>query len=596
MSYTAPLKDMLFDIEHLARIDQVAQMPAFEDAGLETAQAVLEECAKFNEGVVAPLNVEGDRNPSSLKDGVVTTTPGFKDAFAQFAEGGWQGLQHPTDFGGQGLPKTIGSACLEMLNSANLSFALCPLLSDGAIEALLTAGSDELKAMYLEKLVTGQWTGTMNLTEPQAGSDLALVRSRAEPQPDGTYKVFGTKIFITYGEHDMAENIVHLVLARVAGAPEGVKGISLFVVPKFLVNKDGSLGARNDVHCVSIEHKLGIKASPTAVLQYGDHGGAIGYIVGEENRGLEYMFIMMNSARYSVGMQGIAVAERAYQHAVAYARDRVQSRPVDGSMNASAPIIHHPDVKRMLMTMRAHTEGCRAMASVAAAAYDAAHHHPDADTRKENQAFYEFMVPLVKGYSTEMSLEVASLGVQVHGGMGFIEETGAAQYLRDAKILTIYEGTTAIQANDLVGRKTARDGGQVAKAIAAQIEKTEGELAARGSDDAKAVLKNLAAAREAFVKIVAFVASQTKASPNAVFAGSVPYLLAAGKLVAGWQLARSLLVAQELAAKGQDVPFMKAKIATARFYAEHILNTVPAMADSIVDGAASVTALPVEAF
>ncbi|MGR4872442.1 acyl-CoA dehydrogenase, partial [Variovorax sp. LARHSF232] len=434
-------------------------------------------------------------------------------------------------------------------------------------EALLMAGSDALKATYLEKLVTGQWTGTMNLTEPQAGSDLALVRSRAEPQADGSYKVFGTKIFITYGEHDMAQNIVHLVLARVAGAPEGVKGISLFICPKFLVNQDGSLGARNDVHCVSIEHKLGIKASPTAVLQYGDHGGAVGYLVGQENRGLEYMFIMMNSARYAVGVQGIAIAERAYQHAVAYAKERVQSRPVDGSINASAPIIHHPDVKRMLMTMRAHTQGCRAMASVAAAAYDAAHHHPDADMRKQNQAFYEFMVPLVKGYSTEMSLDVASLGVQVHGGMGFIEETGAAQYLRDAKILTIYEGTTAIQANDLVGRKTARDGGQAAKAIAAQIEKTEGELAAQGGDDAKAVLKNLRAAREAFVKIVDFVAGQTKASPNAVFAGSVPYLLAAGKLVAGWQLARSLLVAQELAAKGTDVPFMKAKIATARFYA-----------------------------
>ncbi|SFM05358.1 acyl-CoA dehydrogenase [Variovorax sp. OV329] len=596
MSYTAPLKDMLFDIEHLARIDQIAQMPVFEDSGLETAQAVLEECAKFNEGVVAPLNVEGDRNPSSLKDGVVTTTPGFKEAFAQYAAGGWQGLQHPVDFGGQGLPKTIGAACLEMLNSANLSFALCPLLSDGATEALLTAGSDELKAVYLEKLVTGQWTGTMNLTEPQAGSDLSLVRSRAEPLPDGTYKVFGTKIFITYGEHDMAENIVHLVLARVAGAPEGVKGISLFVVPKFMVNKDGSLGARNDVHCVSIEHKLGIKASPTAVLQYGDHGGAIGYLVGEENRGLEYMFIMMNSARYAVGMQGIAVAERAYQKAVAYAKDRVQSRPVDGSINASAAIIHHPDVKRMLMTMRAHIEGCRAMATVAAAAYDAAHHHPDGEVRKQNQAFYEFMVPLVKGYSTEMSLDVTSLGVQVHGGMGFIEETGAAQYLRDAKILTIYEGTTAIQANDLVGRKTARDGGQVAKAIAEQVKKTEAELAEQGSDDAKAVLKQLSAAREAFVKIVEFVAGQTKASPNAVFAGSVPYLMAAGKLVAGWQLARSLLIAQKLAADGQDVSFMKAKAVTARFYAEHILNGVPAAAHSIVEGAASVTALPVEAF
>ncbi|QRF62711.1 acyl-CoA dehydrogenase [Variovorax paradoxus] len=596
MSYTAPLKDMLFDIEHLANIGEIARLPGFEDAGLETAQAVLEECARFNQDVIAPLNVAGDRNPSSFKDGEVTTTAGFKDAFAQYVSGGWQGLQHPADFGGQGLPKTIGAACGEMLNSANMSFALCPLLSDGAIEALLTAGSDELKATYLEKLVSGQWTGTMNLTEPQAGSDLALVRSRAEPQPDGSYKVFGTKIFITYGEHDMAENIVHLVLARVSGAPEGVKGISLFVVPKFLLNADGSPGARNDVHCVSIEHKMGIKASPTAVLQYGDHGGAVGYLVGQENRGLEYMFIMMNSARYAVGMQGIAIAERAYQHAVAYARERVQSRPVDGSINASAAIIHHPDVKRMLMTMRAYTEGCRAMASVAAAAYDAAHHHPDADARKQNQAFYEFMVPLVKGYSTEMSLEVTSLGVQVHGGMGFIEETGAAQYYRDAKILTIYEGTTAIQANDLVGRKTARGGGQTAKAIAAQIEKTEAELAKSDSAAAKAVLKRLKAAREAFVEVVDFVAGQTKASPNAVFAGSVPYLMLAGNLVAGWQLARSLIVAQDQASHNVDVDFMQAKITTARFYAEHILAKAPGLRDSIVDGAESVNALALEAY
>ncbi len=311
MTYQAPLKDMLFNIEHLARIDQVARIPGFEDAGLETAQAVLEECAKFNEGVIAPLNWEGDKYPSSFHDGKVTTTPGFREAYAQFTAGGWQGLQHPADFGGQGLPKTIGAACGEMINAANMSFALCPLLTDGAIEALLTAGSDELKAVYLEKLVSGEWTGTMNLTEPQAGSDLAAVRTRAEPQPDSSYKIFGTKIFITYGEHDMAQNIVHLVLARVQGAPEGVKGISLFVVPKFLVNADGSLGARNDVHCVSIEHKMGIKASPTAVLQYGDHGGAIGYLVGQENRGLEYVFIMRNAARYGVGVQGIAISERA---------------------------------------------------------------------------------------------------------------------------------------------------------------------------------------------------------------------------------------------------------------------------------------------
>jgi 3-(methylthio)propanoyl-CoA dehydrogenase len=596
MTYKAPLKDMLFAIKHIANIDAVAQIPGFEEAGFDTAQAVLEECAKFNEGVLSPLNWAGDINPSSFKDGEVTTTPGFKEAFKQYTDGGWQGLQHPADYGGQALPKTIGAACIEMCNSANMSFALCPLLSDGAIEALLTAGSDELKATYLENLVSGKWTGTMNLTEPQAGSDLALVRTRAEPLPDGSYKIFGTKIYITYGEHDMADNIVHLVLARVQGAPEGVKGISLFVVPKFMVNKDGSLGARNDVHCVSIEHKMGIKASPTAVLQYGDHGGAVGYIVGQENRGLEYMFIMMNAARYAVGVQGIAIAERAYQKAVQYAKDRVQSRPVDGSMAISAPIIHHPDVKRMLMTMRAYTEGCRALAAGAAAAFDAAHHHPDAEVRKQNASFYEFMVPLVKGYSTEMSLEVTSLGVQVHGGMGFIEETGAAQYYRDAKILTIYEGTTAIQANDLVGRKTARDGGQTAKAIVAQIEATEKALAARDSVHARAVLKRLTAARKALIDVIDFVAGNTKAAPNAVFAGSVPYLMLAGNVFAGWQMARSLLAAEDELAAGSDAAFMQAKITTARFYADHMLSKATGVRDSIVEGADCVTALAIEAF
>ena len=595
MSYKAPVKDILFNIEHLARIEEIASMPGFEDAGLETAQAVLEECARFNEEVVAPLNFEADKAPSTHSGTEVTTSQGFKQAYKQYAEGGWQGLQHPADFGGQGLPKTIGAACGEILNSANLSFALCPLLTDGAIEALLTAGGDELKATYLEKLISGEWTGTMNLTEPQAGSDLAAVRSRAEPQPDGTYKVFGTKIFITYGEHDMADNIVHLVLARVQGAPEGVKGISLFVVPKFLVNADGSLGDRNDVYCVSIEHKMGIKASPTAVLQFGDHGGATGYLVGEENRGLEYMFIMMNAARYAVGVQGIAIAERAYQKAVQYANDRVQSRPVDGSVKGPATIIHHPDVRRMLMTMRALTEGCRAMASTAAAAYDAAHHHPDAEVRQQNQTFYEFMVPLVKGYSTEMSLEATDLGVQVHGGMGFIEETGAAQYYRDAKILTIYEGTSAIQANDLVGRKTARDGGQTAKAIAAQIETTEKELAA-GSAAAQAVARRLAAGRQAFLDVVDFIVASARSDPNAAYAGSVPYMLLAGNLVAGWQLGRALLVAEQQLAVGHDAAFMQAKIVTARFYADHILTRIPAARDAIVEGGDSVTALALEAF
>lgn len=594
MSYRAPVKDMLFLMKHLAGIDAVAALPGYEDAGFDTAAAVLEECAKFNEGVVAPLNAESDKHPSSLKDGKVTTSPGFKDAFRQFAEGGWQGLQHPADFGGQGLPKLIHTACAEMVNSASLSFALCPLLTDGAIEALLTAGTPEQQDLYIPKMIDGSWTGSMNLTEPQAGSDLSLVRTRAEPQPDGTFKLFGTKIFITYGEHDMADNIVHLVLARVAGAPEGVKGISLFICPKVLAD-----GKRNDVHCVSIEHKLGIKASPTAVLQYGDNGGAVGYLIGQENRGLEYMFIMMNAARFGVGVQGIALAERAYQKAVQYARDRVQSRPVDGSLNTAAPIIHHPDVRRMLMTMRAHTEACRAMAFVGAAAHDAAHAHPDKEVRAQNQAFYEFLVPLIKGLSTEMSLEVASLGVQVHGGMGFIEETGAAQHLRDAKILTIYEGTTAIQANDLVGRKTARDGGAVARAIALQIEATEKELASRASVACRAMAKRLGAARVAFLDAVAFVAGSTKAQPNAVFAGSVPYLVLAGTTVAGWQMARALIAAEDALAngnKGEDTAFMQAKITTCRFYGDHILNKAPALRDSIVEGADAVTAMALEAF
>ena len=596
MTYRAPVKDMLFVMKELAGIDELTKIPAFEDAGFDTARAVLEECAKFNEDVVAPLNVEGDRNPTYFENGDVIATPGFKEAFKQFGEGGWQGLQHPTEFGGQGLPKLIGAACGEMINSANVSFALCPLLTDGAIEALLTAGSDVQKATFLPNMLSGKWTGSMNLTEPQAGSDLSLVRTRAEPQPDGTYKIFGTKIFITWGEHDMAENIVHLVLARVVGAPEGVKGISLFIVPKFLVNADGSLGARNDAHCVSIEHKMGIKASPTCVLQFGDHGGAVGTLVGQENRGLEYMFIMMNAARFGVGVQGIAVAERSYQHAVAYARDRVQSRPVDGSMNTAATIIHHPDVRRMLMTMRAYTEACRAMALVAASAFDAAHEHPDASVRAENQAFYEFMVPLVKAYSTEMSIEVTSLGVQVHGGMGFIEETGAAQYMRDSKILTIYEGTTAIQANDFVGRKTARDGGTAARAIVARIEATELALAASANRDAQAFARRLTAGRLAFLDTITFIAGSAKASPNAAFAGSVPYLMLAGNLVGGWQLGRALLVAVQRIAAGDDVPFMTAKIATARFYGDHILSKAPGIRDSIVDGAEGCLAMPLEAF
>ena len=596
MSYTAPLKDMMFVMNELAGLEAISQLPGCEEATPETAEAVLEENAKFCSEVVAPLNWAGDCEPSSWHDGVVKTTPGFKEAFRAYAEAGWQGVQHPTEFGGQGLPKLLATPCIEMLNSANLSFALCPLLTDGAIEALLTAGSQAQKDLYLEKLISGQWTGTMNLTEPQAGSDLALVRSRAVPQGDGSFKVYGTKIFITYGEHDMAENIVHLVLARTPDAPEGVKGISLFIVPKFLVNADGSLGERNDVHCVSIEHKLGIKASPTAVLQFGDHGGAIGYLVGEENRGLEYMFIMMNAARFAVGMQGISVAERAYQKAVSYAKDRLQSRDLAGSAGPVS-IIHHPDVKRMLMSMRAQTEAARALSYVAASASDAAHHHPDDATRKTNQAFYEFMVPIVKGWSTELSIDVASTGVQVHGGMGFIEETGAAQHYRDARILTIYEGTTAIQANDLVGRKTLRDGGALAKSIIGQVSATAAELGKTDSADLKAIGKRLAEAASALTQAVEFIAANGKSDIKAAFAGSVPYLKLAGVVFGGWQMARAAQIAtRKLAAGEGDAAFYKAKVATARFFADHYLSTASGYCAAIVEGSAGVLALSEDQF
>jgi len=607
MSYVAPINDMMFVIKELAGLDEVAELPGCEDATPETVEAVLEESAKFVQEALAPLNWDGDLKPSSLSNGVVTTTPGFREAFRQFGAGGWQGVQHPPEYGGQGLPKLVGTPCIEMLNAANLSFALCPLLTDGAIEALLTAGSQEQRDLFIPPMVEGRWTGTMNLTESQAGSDLAAVRTKAVRQPDGSYRISGQKIFITYGEHDMAENIVHLVLARTPEAPEGVKGISLFIVPKFMVDPDGSLGARNDVWCSSIEHKLGIKASPTAVLIYGDgkgdvgtgesgEPGAIGYLVGEENRGLQYMFVMMNAARFAVGMQGVAIADRAYQKAVGYARERVQGRDVAGSP-AAVTIVHHPDVRRMLMTMRSLTEGARALGYVAASASDAGHRHADPAVRKQNMALYEFLVPIVKGWSTEMSLEVTSLGVQVHGGMGFVEETGAAQFYRDARILTIYEGTTAIQANDLIGRKTARDGGAVARAVIEQVRRTEQELEAVPSGDLAAIRNALAAGSSALEEAVGFVVANAGSDARAVFAGSVPYLRLAGIVLSGWQMARAALAATRLLGQGTgDAAFLKAKIATARFYADHILAQAPGLAASIVKGAPGVLALAEEQF
>jgi 3-(methylthio)propanoyl-CoA dehydrogenase len=594
--YQAPTSDMLFVMKELAGLEDIAKLPGGEDATPETVEAVLHEAARLCGEVIEPLNTEGDRNPSRWENGVVHATPGFSEAFRQYVDGGWQGVQHPQEYEGQGLPKLVGTPCVEMLNAANLSFALCPLLTDGAIEALLTAGSEAQKQRFVPKLISGEWTGTMNLTEPQAGSDLAAVRTRAEPQGDGTFKLFGTKIFITWGEHDMAENIVHLVLGRTPTAPEGVKGISLFLVPKFLVNEDGTLGARNDVHCVSIEHKLGIKASPTAVLQFGDHGGAVGQLIGEENRGLEYMFIMMNAARFAVGMQGVAISDRAYQKALAYAKERVQSRPVDGSAKAAVSIIHHPDVRRMLATMRALTEAARALAYVAAGESDRAHRDPDEAARARHQARYEYLVPIVKGWSTELSLEVTSLGVQVHGGMGFIEETGAAQFYRDARILPIYEGTTAIQANDLIGRKTLRDGGAAAKALLADIAQTVDALGAHEGAPFEPMRKHLALGQEALASVVDFVLAKAKNDPNAVFAGSVPYLKLAGIVLGGWQMARAMLASQRL--MQEDPKFHGAKIATAQFFAQHVLPHAVALEAAIVsaNGSEGVLALAEDQF
>ena len=594
MSYRAPVQDLLFAMQHLAKLDALAQLPGLADANLDTAAAVLEECARFAEGVLAPLNYSADQAPSRFEDGRVITSAGFQAAYAQLQAGGWQALQHPAEFGGQALPKTIGAACSEMFASANLSFSLVSLLTDGATEALLTAGSAELQQRYLPQLISGQWAGTMNLTEAQAGSDLALIRSRAEHQADGSYRLFGSKIFITYGEQDLSENIVHLVLARTPDAPAGIKGISLFIVPKFIPQADDSLGARNDVHCVSIEHNLGIKASPTCVLQYGDAGGAVGYLVGQENLGLQYMFIMMNAARYSVGLQGIGLAERAYQHAVAYAKERVQSRPVDGASREAVAIIAHPDVRRMLMTMRALTQGCRALAAFAAGQHDRAKHSPDAAEREAAQTLYEFLVPLVKGYSTEMVLEVAQLGVQVHGGMGFIEETGAAQYLRDAKILAIYEGTTAIQANDLLGRKTLRDGGAFARSVAANIQATAEKLKQQSDTGAQSIGMHLHSAAADFVRSIDYLCTHAGAQPNAVYAGSVPFLMLAGNLLAGWQMAQSWLAADALPA--EQVAFAFQKKITCVFYAEHLLPRCHAQALAITQGAGSCMALPPDAF
>ena len=598
-TYHAPLRDMEFVMNELAGLAQIAALPGYEEATPDTVAAVLEEANRFAADVLDPLNASGDREGARLlPDGSVKTPEGFKAAYRKFIEAGWNGINKPADYGGQHLPQLVAAAVEEMWHAANMAFDLCPLLTQGAIDAIELVGTDDQKSRYLPHMVSGEWTGTMNLTEPQAGSDLAAVRMRAEPQPDGSWKLFGQKIFITYGEHDFAENIVHLVLARTPGAPEGVKGISLFVVPKFLVNADGSLGARNDVHCVSLEHKLGIHASPTAVLAYGDHGGATGYLIGEQNRGLEYMFIMMNQARFSVGMEGVGLSERAYQRAVSYARERVQGRPVGGEKTARpAPIIEHPDIRRMLMTMRAYIEAMRALGYVTAAAIDNARHAAGAALRSQHQAFVDLMIPVVKGWCTETAQEITYLGVQVHGGMGFIEETGAAQYYRDARIITIYEGTTGIQASDLVGRKTARDSGATANLVAAQIDKVAAHLASHTDPSLNAIGLRLAAATAALQSAIDWMVSTSAANARTAYAGSVPYLKLWGIVAGGWQMGRAAMVAVDKLARGEgDAAFMRAKIATARFYAENLLPLAEAHAQSAIGGSQATLALGADQF
>jgi alkylation response protein AidB-like acyl-CoA dehydrogenase len=573
-AYQAPLKDMRFVLNHLAGLEEVAKLPGYQDATPDTVDAILEEASKFATGVLDPINYSGDQEGSKWADGEVRTPKGFREAYKQFVAGGWPALGFEAEYGGQGLPKLVWTPVQEMWKSANLSFSLCPLLTQGAVEALLLRGSAELKKAYLPKMVEGRWTGTMNLTEPQAGSDLSLVKTRAVPERDH-YLISGQKIFITYGEHDLAENIVHLVLARTPDAPAGVKGISLFVVPKFLPD-----GKRNAARCASIEHKLGIHASPTAVMVYDK---AVGYLVGEENRGLEYMFVMMNAARFAVGLEGVAIAERAFQRALAFARERLQGRDLAGGAPGTnaVPIIRHPDVRRMLMLMKSQTEAMRALAYTTAAAMDFAAKSKSA----VHQAYVDLMIPVVKGWSTETGIDIASLGVQVHGGMGFVEETGAAQYLRDARITTIYEGTTGIQAMDLVGRKIARDGGATARAWLGEVRKLElrGELEPIGA--------SLNAAIAAVSTCVDFIVSEK--NPVSTFAGAVPFLKLMGITAGGWQMARAALAAS----KGTgDAGFDKAKIATARFYADQVLVQAPGLRDTVVKGSAAVMAVPDENF
>jgi alkylation response protein AidB-like acyl-CoA dehydrogenase len=526
----------------------------------------------------------------------VTMPRGFIEAYRQFVESGWNGLRFPIEFGGQGLPKLVDTAVMEMWNASNMAFSMAPLLTQGAIEAIVLRGSDAQKATYLPKMVSGEWTGTMNLTEPQAGSDLGLLRCKAVPEGDH-YRIHGQKIFISFGEHDLTDNIIHLVLARTPSAPEGVKGISLFVVPKYIVNDDGTRGERNDVRCASIEHKLGIHASPTAVLAFGDGPGAIGHLLGAENRGLETMFIMMNEARFGVGVQGLAVAERAYQQALAYAKDRVQGKDATAPKAPSVAIIRHPDVRRMLMSMKSRVEAMRALSYVVAAMIDQAHRHPDSEERAQAQSGVDLLIPILKGWCTETGIEVASTGLQIHGGNGFIEETGSAQHLRDARITAIYEGTTGIQANDLVGRKLLREGGRSMHALIGQIDAFSENLAAAAAPELRAIGVRLREGSQAMSDAVDWILATGVSDLNAVLSGAVPFLHLCGVVCGGWQMARAASIAQrQLEAGHGDSAFYQAKLVTARFYADQDLTRAQGLAQATIHAAAGSMALAEDDF
>jgi len=587
--YAPPLADMNFVLNHVIDLRAISQLPGVEGADPETAAAVLEEAGKLAAEVLAPLNRVGDTTPAKLENGVVRTPPGFKQAYRQYVDGGWNALPFEASHGGQDMPWSVAMAVQEMWNSANMGFALCPLLNVGAVEAVSTHGAPELQATYLAKLISGEWTGTMNLTEPQAGSDVGALKTRAVPGPDGTWRITGTKIFITYGEHDYTDNIVHLVLARTPDSPSGTRGISLFLVPKFLPNADGTPGKANDLRCVSLEHKLGIHASPTCVMSYGDNGGAVGWMIGNENQGMRCMFTMMNVARQGVGLQGLAIAERALQQAVSFARERKQGR-APGSSGDSA-IVEFADVRRMLMTMKAQTEAMRALCYLNAEALDLAKRHPDADTRTAALGRVELLTPVVKGWCTDLGCEIASLGVQVHGGMGFIEETGAAQHMRDARIAPIYEGTNGIQAMDLVGRKLTNQGGAPLKALLAEMRATEAALTGDLTDLRSALTDGVDALEQASTWLV----TNGNGKPNTLGAAASPYLRLFGVVTGGWLMARSALAAARLLASGDaNKPFLQAKIATARFYTTQILPQAAGLLGPITAGAETLFAIEPE--